>query len=325
MRPHAHQARPKAALNLSAALGVLGLVAACTPLNVSPAPVAPPKARVAPQPEVIPASAPAQTLARYYATLQADQLVQGLLRTDGGGIDTPYTARQLAENYEAIAFYQEYQNGSWQRQADATPSQLRRWADPIGVNVEFGRSVPLEQRQLDRTNTRLFTQRLSRITRHPMSMAPAARANFHVFFTGYDDQAQLMTRLRQVLPGADPTSLRLVATMPRSTHCLMLSFGGPRQPQEITRTVVVIRAEHPDILRKSCIHEEMAQGMGLINDSPRARPSIFNDDDEFAFLTSHDERLLAMHYDRRLRIGMPLPEARPIVRQLAAEQMGAQI
>jgi hypothetical protein len=44
----------------------------------------------------------------------------------------------------------------------------------------------------------------------------------------------------------------------------------------------VIRAEHPDLLRLSCLHEEIAQGLGLPNDSPRARPSIFNDDEEFA-------------------------------------------
>jgi hypothetical protein len=52
-----------------------------------------------------------------------------------------------------------------------------------------------------------------------------------------------------------------------------------------TRAVAVVRAEHPDLLRQSCIHEEIAQGLGLPNDSPAARPSIFNDDEEFALLT----------------------------------------
>ena len=32
--------------------------------------------------------------------------------------------------------------------------------------------------------------------------------------------------------------------------------------------------------------------MGLANDSPEARPSIFNDDEEYALLTGHDEMLL---------------------------------
>ncbi|MDM7255630.1 MAG: DUF2927 domain-containing protein, partial [Paracoccus sp. (in: a-proteobacteria)] len=83
--------------------------------------------------------------------------------------------------------------------------------------------------------------------------------------------------------------------------------------------VAVIRAELPPRLRMSCIHEELAQGMGLANDSPRARPSIFNDDEEFALLTRHDELLLRLLYDRRLRPGMTQAEAAPLIRSIAAE------
>ena len=67
----------------------------------------------------------------------------------------------------------------------------------------------------------------------------------------------------------------------------------------------------------------MAQGLGLANDSPRARPSIFNDDDEFALLTTHDEMLLNMLYNPALRPGMGIDEARPILRRLIARAMGA--
>jgi hypothetical protein len=75
-------------------------------------------------------------------------------------------------------------------------------------------------------------------------------------------------------------------------------------------------------MRLSCVHEELAQGLGLSNDSPLARPSIFNDDEEFATLTSHDELLLKMLYDPRLKSGMSLPEARPTIKQIAAELTG---
>jgi len=62
--------------------------------------------------------------------------------------------------------------------------------------------------------------------------------------------------------------------------------------------------------------------MGLSNDSPDARPSIFNDDEEFALLTRHDELLLQILYDRRLRPGMTEAEAAPIVRRIAGELLG---
>jgi hypothetical protein len=87
----------------------------------------------------------------------------------------------------------------------------------------------------------------------------------------------------------------------------------------------VIRAENPDLLRLSCIHEELAQGLGLANDSPAARPSIFNDDDEFALLTTHDEQLLRMLYDSRLRAGMSAADAQPIVRTIAREIKGGPV
>jgi hypothetical protein len=88
-----------------------------------------------------------------------------------------------------------------------------------------------------------------------------------------------------------------------------------------TQAVAVVRAEHPDLLRLSCIHEELAQGLGLANDSPSARPSIFNDDEEFALLTPQDELMLRILYDRRLKPGMTADEARPIVERIAAELM----
>ncbi|MGK7754127.1 DUF2927 domain-containing protein [Roseovarius sp. C03] len=47
-----------------------------------------------------------------------------------------------------------------------------------------------------------------------------------------------------------------------------------------------------------------------------ARPSIFNDDEEFALLTTHDEMLLEALYNPALNPGMGLEEARPILRRL---------
>ncbi|WP_372802367.1 DUF2927 domain-containing protein, partial [Paracoccus seriniphilus] len=44
-----------------------------------------------------------------------------------------------------------------------------------------------------------------------------------------------------------------------------------------------------------------------------------NDDEEFALLTRHDELLLQILYDPRLRPGMTAAEATPIVRSIATE------
>ena len=36
---------------------------------------------------------------------------------------------------------------------------------------------------------------------------------------------------------------------------------------------ILLVDDDPDLLRLSCMHEEIAQGLGLANDSPLARPS----------------------------------------------------
>ena len=65
--------------------------------------------------------------------------------------------------------------------------------------------------------------------------------------------------------------------------------------------------------------------MGLPNDSPEARPSLFNDSLEFALLTEHDAILLRMLYDPRLRPGMTAAEARPLLPAIAADAQAAQL
>ncbi|WP_084178424.1 DUF2927 domain-containing protein [Pseudooceanicola nanhaiensis] len=262
-------------------------------------------------------SARSEELTRYYAGVQADLLAQGLLRQDGGGIDTPFNTRQLAENFERIALYDEYARGAGLRTASDAPSHLRRWVLPVRVNVEFGDTVPEEIRATDSAYIADYAARLGRLTGHPVTMARGASANFHVLVMGEDDRGPAIRRIRQLVPNISDSSVDIFRTLPRSIHCLVVAFSGGSSDYEYRKAIAFVRAEHPDLMRRSCYHEEMAQGLGLANDSPNARPSIFNDDDEFALLTTHDELLLRMLYDTRLSTGMTPAQARPIVQEIA--------
>jgi hypothetical protein len=90
-------------------------------------------------------------------------------------------------------------------------------------------------------------------------------------------------------------------------------------PGRLVYAHIFIGAEADGLLRRACLHEEIAQSLGLTNDSPDARPSIFNDDQEFALLTLHDELLMRALYDPRLATGMEAEEAMPIVRDVLSE------
>lgn len=304
-----------------AALGLTALANCDEALTVSPEPAPQP-----PQPVVVAAayvepSAASRDLARYYERVQTDLLTRGLLRTDGGGPDTPYDADDLARNFEAIAFYSEYTSPSVAPKGRRTSGQLSRWSDPVRIKAEFGPSVLPERRTQDAARIDAFSARLARLTDHPVSTVNR-NANFHVFVAGEDDTAYVQSRLKQLIPGISQSQLDLFDELPRSFYCFVFASASNSAPQTYTRAVALIRAEHPDLVRLSCIHEEIAQGLGLPNDSPAARPSIFNDDDEFALLTSHDEKLLTLLYDPRLTPGMSADEARPVVRIIARELMG---
>ena len=188
------------------------------------------------------------------------------------------------------------------------------------VGLRFGASVPPERRATDRARVASYLARLSQITGHPIALSDAA-PNFWVHVVSEDEREALGPVLQSTLPGLSAADIADVTQMPRSTYCLVYALSEGNSGT-YTRAVAVIRAEHPDLLRQSCFHEEIAQGLGLANDSPRARPSIFNDDEEFALLTRMDEMLLRILYNPALRPGMKVEEARPIVQRLAEAMLG---
>ncbi|MBT4829435.1 MAG: DUF2927 domain-containing protein, partial [Marinovum sp.] len=161
-----------------------------------------------------------------------------------------------------------------------------------------------------------YTTRLAKITGHDIAISKQ-NPNFHVFFMGEDDREQLISRVQEIIPNINQASIAIFEKLPRSIHCLVFAFSDRERRFEYTEAIALIRGEHPDLMQKSCIHEELAQGLGLANDSPYARPSIFNDDDEFATLTRQDELFLKMLYHPELQPGMTIATADPIVRKLA--------
>ena len=230
----------------------------------------------------------------------------------------------LLRNFERIVFYDEYAPGAGYSPSSGRAGGLRKWTGPIRMTVEFGTSVPREQQASDHRLVTDYAARLARITRHPISVS-GVNPNFHVLFMGEDDRDALPARIRQILPNIGESTLSIFRTMPRSIHCLVVAFSGGGDDHIYRRAIALIRTEHPPLLRQSCVHEELAQGLGLADDSPQARPSIFNDDDEFALLTTHDEILLELLYHPELKPGMTPDEARPIVRRLLDARTGGPV
>lgn len=267
-------------------------------------------------------SARSASLIRYYKRVQSHLLTQGLLRTGGGGVDTPYTERDVSRNFERIAFFNEYVSGQGLTESKEGPDVLRKWVAPVRMAVEYGTSVPEEVREADGAAIRGYAARLSKVTGHDIALSDSA-PNFHVIIASEDDRAETVARVRELAPDIGAVTMNeLVEAPPRSIYCVVLTFAEPTGPPAYTKAIALIRSEHPDLMRRACIHEELAQGLGLGNDSSAARPSIFNDDDEFAYLTTHDEELLRLLYHPSLTPGMSLGQARPLIRRILAGDPG---
>ena len=295
-----------------AALALLALTACDMPLATSATPKPRPTQNV--PVDIRPTSEKSAALRSYFGQVQTAQLNQGLLRTDGGGPDTPFTADMLARNFEQIVFFNEYARALQGRGGE---SPLRRWDAPVRMKVITGPGLPPSQARGDTDTIREYARRLSGITGHPISFF--GRPNFVVIVASEDDRDMALNQAAAEIPGISAQSLDALRNLNRDTYCAVAAYAAGAGANTYTAAVALIRAENPGLLRQSCIHEELAQGLGLANDSRDARPSIFNDDDEFALLTRHDELLLRMLYDDRLRPGMTAEEAAPVTRIMARE------
>lgn len=266
------------------------------------------------------ASPASQALTLYYAGVQAELLSQGLMRTDTGAKDAPFSARMLANNFIRIAFFDEFDSSSGSLVARPIEKRLRRWDKPVRVGLHFGASVPQAERAIERARVASFLARLSKLTGHSIQLASTG-ANFQLHILNTDEIKAIGPTVRRTDPDIGTAELQSIVNMPDSTYC-QVTTSINEGTNLIERAFAVIRTEHPDLLHLSCLHEEISQGLGLPNDSPQARPSIFNDDQEFALLTPMDEMMLRMLYDKRLTPGMTAAEARPIIEHLADALVG---
>lgn len=311
-------------LLVSAATVLLGgcdaLMFGPSPPDTKPQARPPQVAAPPPEPAYEPSDA-SRALSAYYTRVQEELLTQGLLRTDGGGPDTPFTDTILARNFERIALAEEYKRGAGLQPSDGRLGRIKKWQGPVRIGAVFGNRVPQDVQRKDRAQLGAYARKLARVSGHAISYSEAT-PNFHVLVMGADDKDQLRAELNRIAPGMEPSSMAIFTNLPRSIHCLVVAFADSPTGNAYKLAVALVRSEHPDLMRRACYHEELAQGLGLANDDQNARPSIFNDDEEFALLTTHDELLLKILYDPRLTPGMTANQARPIVTERAAVLTG---
>lgn len=252
---------------------------------------------------------------RQEAALRAN----GRMKVDRLAAGVAFDANDLSRNFERVAFGAEFtiENGVYHALVDPGEAVLRRWDDPVLYHLS-GEHTPSDHAAIAR-----FADRLSAGTGLEIRAARRGEpSNLEIAFQGKATRDSLTARYRNArrdLPLAD----LYLAWADAPTWPCAGEFYFPRETEEranqIDLAVIYIRDEVRGLSRQSCIEEEFAQILGLGRDDASVRPSIFNDDEEFALLTRHDTLLLRILYDWRLRPGMSPAAAMPIVHRIARE------
>ena len=257
---------------------------------------------------------------KYYSRLEERKISLGLLRQDGGGTDTPFDVDDIVEAFEQVAFYNEYDISGDKLLPNSEAVKLAKWKSNINISIRFGNSVNKKQKDNDLLEINELIGILSQVTNHNIKISQQ-NINMYVVIANQKEIRRLITEISLLRPEFDPKNFPIIIQLPIDIHCIaMSSISGATKP-EISSSLVIIRNELPNLMRKACIHEEVAQSLGLTNDSHLARPSIFNDDDEFATLTKFDEILLQILYDDRLHPGILRAAAHHLVEQIASEKL----
>ena len=257
-------------------------------------------------------------LRKYYSRLEERKISLGLLRQDGGGVDTPFDVDDIVEAFGQLAFYNEYDIDKNKLLPNTNAVSLAKWKSNTNILVRFGTSIDKKQKEKDLLEINGLTRNLSEITNHKIEFSQQ-NENMYVVIANQEEIKTLIGEIGLTRPEFDPTRIPIITQLPKDIHCMAMTSMSSEPNSAISSALVIIRSELPEIMRRACFHEEIAQSLGLTNDSHFARPSIFNDDDEFATLTKFDEILLRILYDHRLQPGISEKEAAQLVKQIATE------
>lgn len=169
-----------------------------------------------------------------------------------------------------------------------------KWATPIAARLHGDAAVAY------RDDVEALFKTLANLTGLRFSIAPeGATANLDIRFMPTEE-------------------IRARSKLPR-INCWG-TFSGSRREGLITGAEVLITTD-ADQHTRHCIVEEIAQILGLPNDSGTMAESIFNDANKATQLPLADQILVRTLYDRRIRPNMTREEAMPIATQVISEML----
>lgn len=249
-----------------------------------------------------------------YDRLSQDLLARGYLRTEVAPADAPYGFERLTETFRELTFSYEFHFDGDRIVNERIGKPLKRWSGTIRYKL-IGDGFTVA----DTEETNALFERLAKITDLQFTLGEEA-PDLLISIAGPQGRSEVSEHLAEQGLPVYRQRYDLWRQTPDWMCGATLSSSGT-DPGRLVFAHVFIRSEVTGLLRTACLQEEIIQSLGLTNDSDNARPSLFNDDLEFAVMTEHDELLLRALYDPRLQTGMTESQAIPIIRQIFTESL----
>lgn len=187
---------------------------------------------------------------------------------------------------------QDFLELSFQMESGRRLPFLTKFDGPIKVSVQPGAPSGLE-RELNQLLGRLRSE----------ANIPISRAN-----AGETGQIVVQAIPRRTLQRAVPNAACFVVPNVAGWTDFKRSRGRGKTDwaniDRRTRATVIIPSDVSPQEVRDCLHEEIAQALGPLNDLYRLHDSIFNDDNFHTVLTGYDMLILRAYYSRELVNGM---------------------
>ncbi len=173
---------------------------------------------------------------------------------------------------------------------------LTRFEGPITLRVTGDRIPVSLNPDLDRLLTRLRTEAGIEISRVPAAQPASITI-----------EALSKAELARRAPNTACIVVPNVSSWEEFTRARRHSLSWTEVTTRTQLSIFLPSDEAPQEIR-DCLHEELAQALGPLNDLFRLSDSVFNDDNIHSVLTPFDMLILRATYDPALRSGMGAPQ-----------------
>ena len=239
----------------------------------------------------------------FVSTVTVVAILAGLVQTAPVQAAERLSVEKYVDYFDRIVFRSEYTSGN-------SPHFIRKWPGPTIRFKIGGLKKPASRYR-------------SVIARHSKSLSHYGAPKF-VEIPGNmpgEDLIFMFVRTEDMLKAGrllekNEDVLRDLA----KGRCYFLSYHMP--DGKLVKGMIVVNSELPDSNIQHCLLEEMAQSLGLPNDSPYVSPSLFNDREQRKTLSQIDKVLVRTLYDKRMSAGMPYKTALETAHEIISGLMG---